>query len=373
MEYILNELIDSPAILKRVEGQNHGKKIKIRYKPRGTKGYSLYLDLWYEGRRHYEFLKLYILGEPDSIQQDKETLKRAGVLRDRKEIELFQKQTGFELTYLKRETNFIDYFSQIVDKKSHHNWRSCLKHLTDYAGASVIFKQVDTKFCEEFAGYLMTKVDQNTAHSYFDKLRAGLNIAMKENMISHNPAKDVTIKTTEAKREFLTEEELTKVMHSPAADREVKNAFIFSCFTGLRISDIRNLTFDQIKDGNLYFRQKKTKGLVNAKLPPNAMQIIETQIELRRNSEDNKIFLLPLDAGTINKVIRNWMSHAGIKKEITYHCSRHTYATMCLTFNMDIYTVSKLLGHRDIKTTEIYAKIIDKKRDSEIDKLPVIQ
>lgn len=159
-------------------------------------------------------------------------------------------------------------------------------------------------------------------------------------------------------------------MQTPSPDREIKNAFIFSCYTGLRISDIRELTFDRIRNVYLDFRQQKTQGVERMKLHPKAFEILEEQKERRRHSEDGKIFLLPLDSGTINKVVRNWMKTAGVKKKITFHCSRHTFATMCLTFDIDIYTVSKLLGHRDLKTTQIYAKLIDKKKDEAIDKLP---
>ena len=110
--------------------------------------------------------------------------------------------------------------------------------------------------------------------------------------------------------------------------------------------------------------------IILMKLHPTAFGIVNNQKELRKNSEDGKVFLLPIDTGTINKVIRNWMKSAGIKKEITYHCSRHTFATMCLTYDIDIYTVKKLLGHSDLKSTEIYAKLIDKKKDEAIEKLP---
>ena len=245
-----------------------------------------------------------------------------------------------------------------------------MKHLVDFAGKGITFNDIDRKFSEKFKDYLLSKLDQNTSQSYFAKFKAALNIAVDQEIINENPSRLVTILKRETTREFLTFEEVKKVIETPCADREVKNAFIVSCFTGLRISDIRELTFDQINEGYLEFRQQKTKGVERLKLHPEALSIIKDQEELRLKSENRKIFILPLDTGTLNKYIRNWMKEAGIQKKITYHCSRHTFATMCLTFDVDIYTVSKLLGHRDLKTTEVYAKLIDKKKDEAISKIP---
>ena len=357
-------------LLKKIDSSNHNKKIKLRYRPTNNKGYTLYLDLWNDGKRQYEFLKLYLTGKTTSIKEDTETIRLAYAIRDKKEIDLIQKRTGFELSEEKSKANFIDYFSNLANKKNHHNWNSCLKHLIDFGGSNILFKDINGKFSEDFKDYLMSKLDQNTSQSYFAKFKAALNTAVREEVIKENPAKNVTIPKRDTTREFLTFEELKKLIDTPAPDIEVKNAFIFSCFTGLSISDIRELTFDRINEGYLDFRQQKTQGVERLKLHPKALEIITNQKERRKNSEDNKVFLLPLDTTTMSKVINNWMRAAEIKKKITYHCSRHTFATMCLTFDVDIYTVSKLLGHRDLKTTEIYAKLVDKKKDEAIDKLP---
>jgi integrase len=360
-------------LLKQIERSNHNKKIKLRCRPTDKKGYTLYLDLWSNGRRQYEFLSLYLEGKTKSLQSDQDILRIGYGIRDQKEIELLEKRTGFELSEQKTKANFIDYFSALVQKKSHHNWNSCLKHLIDFAGRNITFSVVDRRFSENFKEYLLSKVDQNTAQSYFAKFKAALNIAVDKEIIKENPSRKVTIQKRETTREFLTYEEIKKAIAAPCADREVKNAFIFSCFTGLRISDVRELTFDRINEEHLEFRQQKTQGVERLKLHPKAISIIKAQRELRKNSENNKVFILPIDTSTINKYIRNWMKEAGIQKRITYHCSRHSFATLCLTFDVDIYTVSKLLGHRDLKTTEVYAKLVDRKKDEAIAKLPTFE
>ncbi|MFW9942939.1 MAG: tyrosine-type recombinase/integrase [Candidatus Thorarchaeota archaeon] len=359
-------------IVQNINGINHSKRIKIRYRRTDQKGFSLYLDLWKDGKRQYDFLKLYLIGNPTSYHKDKENLRLACAIRDKKEIELLEKETGFNLTSQKSKANFLDYFSKIVTKKNHHNWTSCKKHLIDFAGRNFTFKQIDQKFCNDFKDYLLSNFHQNTSQSYFAKFKASLNTAVKEKIILENPAQFVTIKKIDTSREFLTVDELEKASKTPAADIEVKNAFIFSCYTGLRISDIRSLTFDKINGNYLDFTQQKTNGYERIKLHQTVLDIVEKQKKAREKSENDFIFLLPIDPGTINKVIRNWMKSVGVKKDITFHCARHTFATMCLTYDVDIYTVSKLLGHQDLKSTQIYAKLIDKKKDEAIERLPYL-
>lgn len=155
-----------PSIIKKIDGLNHNKKIKLRYKMTDGRGYSLYLDLWFDGKRHYEFLKLYLSGKKETLNQDKETLRIASAIRDNKEIELLENHTGFKLTQFKDKASFIDYFTGLLEKKTHHNWSSCLKHLTDFAGTNLRFKDIDPKFCESFKNYLLSIVDTNTAQGY---------------------------------------------------------------------------------------------------------------------------------------------------------------------------------------------------------------
>lgn len=364
---------DVPMILRKLNGMNHNKTIKLRYRETKNRGYSLYLDLWKNNKREYKFLGIYIQGKQSTVADDKKKLKIACAIRDRKDIELFEKQTGFKLDNSKQKSNFIDYFDRIAQKRNHHNWRSCLKHLKDYVGNNLSFQEIDENFCKRFKEYLLCHVGENTTKSYFDIFKAILNIAKKDRIIPENPSQNIILRLKETTRQFLTSEELEKLLNTPSLDREVKNAFLFSCFTGLRLSDVKDLTFDQINEGYLIVRQNKTDNIIRTKLPQNALDIIEEQKKKRKHSEDKIVFLLPLSKDTINKVIRRWIKDAEINKHITFHCARHTFATLCLTYDIDLYTTSKLLGHRDISTTQIYAKIIDKKKDEAIGKLPFIK
>lgn len=198
-------------------------------------------------------------------------------------------------------------------------------------------------------------------------MNGALNKAVRDGILSANPLKSISSKEkyqpTESMREYLTLEEMKAAMAAPCPHEDVKRAFLFSCFTGLRLSDVRSLTWGKIvkaPDGKtLYIRIKmqKTQKLVNVPLSKEAVDCLNP-----KENPDEPIFTLPTGASNIERNIEKWMQNAQITKHITYHCSRHTCATMLLTLGADIYTTSKLLGHANVNTTAIYAKIVDQKK-----------
>ena len=362
----------TPSVLKNLNKANHHKQIKLRYKALASGGYSLYLDMWHNGKRQYEFLKIYIEGRRNTLEADREKLRLAIAIRDKRELALMQNDNDLQLSNWKTKANFVEYFKNLADSKAAFEkaWRNTYKHLKDFTKGQISFKQVDPDFCESFKDYLLEHVSTNTAHTYFSKIKAALNKAIKERIIFYNPANGIQIKLKDSNRQFLTLKEVKTIKDIPCENEQVKNAFLFSCFTGLRISDIRALTFNSIREGYLHFQQQKTRGVERIKLSQSALDILREQKQ-RRLKGNTLVFKLPSET-TIRKYLRAWIEAAGIKKRISFHCARHTFATMCLTSDIDLFTVSKLLGHRDIKDTQIYAKLIDKKKDQAIDKLPVL-
>ena len=194
-----------------------------------------------------------------------------------------------------------------------------------------------------------------TARGYLDAMRAGLNIAINEKIIQSNPLIGIDIKVEETKREHLTNTELKAFIKTKSDHTGVKQAFLFSCFTGLRLGDIMKLTFDNFEDENLIFRQQKTRKTEAFPLSKDALNIYHTQKELYDNK--GNVFQLP-HKSKINLQLKDLAKEAGIEKNSHYHMSRHTFAILALTSGMSIYEVSKFLGHTDIKTTEIYLKFI---------------
>jgi integrase len=150
---------------------------------------------------------------------------------------------------------------------------------------------------------------------------------------------------------------------------EIKNAFLFASQTSLRLGDIKNLKFEDIrKDGNetfLFILQQKTKGISNMKLSQVAVNSYKEQ--LKKYPDGVCVFTLPKSRSFINNKIREMAEDAGIKKHIHFHVSRHSWATLALAKGVDIYTVSKIMKHSSVAITEIYANLINKKRDEVAD------
>lgn len=243
--------------------------------------------------------------------------------------------------------------------------------MKNWEKANVRFADIDREWLEDLKYYFVheakTKQGQtlskNSCVSYFNKIKAALKEAAKDGIILRNPAEDVDgIKEAETKREFLTLEELKSAVKAYCEIDVLKNAFIFSALTGLRFSDIEKLTWGEIQyskeNGNyIRFKQKKTKGQETLPIAEDALKYMG-----ERKEGNEKVFKDLTYSDFNNAKLREWMIRAGVKKHITFHCARHTYATLQLTLGTDIYTVSKLLGHKSLKTTEVYAKIIDEKK-----------
>ena len=227
-----------PLILKGLEKVNHKKTIKLRTKELSGNAYSLYLDICHNGTRDYHFLKIYILGKKDSKKQDKENLQVAISIRDKKEIELLQHKAEFQLESWKSKANFVEYFKSFAFSKPilDTSWRTTYSHLNNFTYGKIQFNNINEKFCESFKRYLLEKVAVNTAAVNLNIFKICLNKAVKEEIIPKNPAKNVVIKKVDVNREFLTFEEVKKIKETPCDDSEVKNAFLFYCFTVLRLS-----------------------------------------------------------------------------------------------------------------------------------------
>jgi integrase len=207
------------------------------------------------------------------------------------------------------------------------------------------------------------RIHQNSAKAYFKIFRTALNAAYKFEHISRDLCRVVSdIKMIETTREFLIEDEVKQLMKTPCNNELLKRASIFAIYSGLRLSDIRKLQWNQIlfqKDGAiLNVKQQKTKGLIELPLNPESIKYLG-----EKKSDDTLVFEgFDKIRKKYNKILAKWVEDAGIKKKITFHCLRHTNATLLLNKGADLYTVSKLLGHNDIVITQIYAKILDESK-----------
>jgi len=201
---------------------------------------------------------------------------------------------------------------------------------------------------------------------------------MRHEMISQNPAQFITIKKKETLPKFLTFDEVKKLASTSCENQSVRNAFLFSCFTGLRYGDMLTLKWEMINDGHLEFTQHKTGNSERFPLSAQAKKILCDQKNIGKSEKLEKeypegtVFFMPRQS-TTDKALKRWAERSGIKKSISFHRARHTFATMALTVGVDLYTTSKLLGHRDLRTTQIYAKVVDEKKKQAVDMLPTME
>jgi integrase len=352
-------------------------KVTLRKRNQGGKT-SLYLDYYNAGKRKTETLKLYLNPKPKTKlerEQNKKTLELAENIRAQRQLELQNGEYGFRDAE-KQKGSILVYMRILAEKRkdssgNYGNWNSMIKYLERFTTSDVTFTKLDRKYVQDFKEYLdkkartksNTELSQNSKYSYFNKFRAGLKQAVKDGIIPHNPAESVEgFKQGEPEREFLTLEELQAVAKAECDIEQLKTAFLFSCLTGLRWSDINKLVWSEVQHSNemgyyIRFRQKKTKGVETQPISDQAVELLG-----ERQESEERVFKGLKYSAWHNMKLQQWVMRAGITKTITFHCARHTYATLQLTMGTDIYTVSKLLGHRELKTTQIYAKVIDEKK-----------
>jgi integrase len=374
-------------------------KVQLRQRlQKKGKRISLYLD-YYKGSRksaegkvlpirEYETLGIFLHTKPSTPlqkQENKQNLELAKNIKSKREIEIKNNEFGF-LNNDKSNSDFLLYFNKLTEARlsslgNYGNWDSTLNHLSKYTNNRVLFKEIDEKFCEGFKDYLINKVKKNnggnltssSVSSYFNKFRASLRQAVKEKIILYNPSIDVKMpKAKEKEREYLSIEEIRQLEKVECRYEVLQRAFIFSCLTGLRWSDIHKLKWKEVhftnEGGRIHYYQKKTKHLEYLDVSKQALSYLGG-----KGTDEDKPFEGLKYSSYFNVSLTQWMLKAGITKHITFHCARHTHATLLLTNGVDIYTVSKLLGHKEIKTTQIYARIIDQTKKEAVNKIPNIK
>ena len=367
--------------------------VRLRFKALSNGNQSLYLDFYQNGKREYEFLKLYLI--PENSPLDKianiNTLKVANEIKAKRLFDIIHGKSGIKD---KSKSHLLsEWINTMIERKRNQVSVSSIKglnrlcrHLNIYR-ADARLMDVDKQFCIGFTDYLRNAISLKaskdsskepkrlariTQAEMLNTLSIVLNEAVREGLIQTNAVRLLSqtekIKVPESTREYLTLEELRRMIDTPVDPNaeEDKNAFLFCCFCGLRYSDVIALKWENImKDGDkmsISIIQKKTGQPVVAPLSDKAISYLPYQ---NGKSNDEKVFVLP-SQGVTNRRLKKWAKDAKVDKKVTFHVSRHTFGTMMLTAGVDLYTTSKLMGHSDIAVTQIYAKIVDKKKEEAV-------
>ena len=371
--------------------------VKLRFRTLANGNRSILLDCYINGERTYEFLKLYLVPEDGSQEratQNANTMQAALAIKAQRIREVINGKAGISATNEKSKALLLDYLELIriqkveagQSKSRSITYKSLIAHLKKYKGEKVRIKDVDESFCRGFIKYLSkaktigrtkgnSTIAQGAAYTYFIAFKSAINQAVKQGYLDRNPISKLdkddlkSVSRVDSSRTYLSIEELKKLMATECKDEQVKKAFLFSCFSGLRISDVKDLKWKNIivVDGESRVSKRIIKTGRDLEIPLSGVAL--KYLPERGDKSDNEyVYSLPVTHHWINQIIRDWGKNAEVKKDLCYHMSRHTFATMELTLDVDLYTVSKMLGHQNVATTQIYADIVNKKKTAAVSK-----
>lgn len=341
------------------------------------------------------FLSLYLLQSPrtqEERQHNKDILALAKKIRFERGQELLERSEGYRFGE-KRDINFIDYFQTYIDsytKKDIRMVKIALQRFLDFMNDTPEYKsfakfikpkQITKEMIEDYTEYLQSRSKGEGAKSIYARFKKVVKHAVEQDVIIKNPCMDVTIKTDEQqlKKEILSLDEIKQLIktHYEHENPNIRRAFIFCLYCGLRFCDVKNLTYLNVDRANklLKFEQSKTKGHsmssgVIIPLNENILKLIGEPTN--PNSREELIFTLPSYV-TCLKAVKRWVKRAGINKKISWHCARHSFAVNILNNGANIKTVASLLGHSGLKHTEKYTRAIDKLKEDAINSLPEIE
>ncbi len=367
--------------------------VRLREKKLSNGNVSLYLDFYKDGRREYEFLKLYLIPEktPFDRLHNTETLNAANAIKAERTSAIIASEAGLKHVGQSKMllSDWMKHCAERAEQRAstaanRHTWGRTIENTADilrqYAGEGVRVADVDKDFCIGFIEYLRTgyvigsraqnrgkHLAPSTANKRYQCLRFALSEAQREGIIHANPCDQIAdadkIKVPESTRAFLTIEELKRLETTPTASEGTRCVYLFMCYCGLRISDVLRLRWSDIntqgEPWTIAIRQQKTQAPLYLPLSDKAREYLPAQGDA---APTDAVFSNLLTEPAMNRALKAWAKRAGIDKDITLHTARHTYATTLLTKGADLYTVSKLLGHSEVATTQIYAKIVDSKK-----------
>lgn len=342
--------------------------------------------------RKREYLKLYLWQAPRTPierQQNKETLELAKKIRFERGQDLLESVEGYRLKK-DRDINFLDYFQSYIDKYTKKDYRMiviALKRFRDFLHDTPEYnkfekrikpEQITKDIVEAYTEYLQSRSVGEGAKSIYARFKKVIKYAVEHDVISKNPCNGIVIKVDEQilKKEVLSPEEIQRLIatHYDNENPNIRRAFIFCLYCGLRYCDVKDLTFANVDYSNklLKFEQNKTKGHsansgVIIPLNDGILSLIGEPIS--PNNRDEAIFPLPSYEMCL-KAIKRWVRRAGINKHISWHCARHSFAVNILNNGANIKTVASLLGHSGLKHTEKYTRAIDSLKQEAINSLP---
>lgn len=341
-----------------------------------TDGTSLHLRYYVNGKRFTKSLGLCLTGNKKT---DRMILDKAEQLR----VEEHYRVISDEKTALQLQAgtkDFLEFFRIVNDETPKYIRRANIyRNIVQFLDGkhTLKFSEVTPEFWARLKSWLINVKQHQltTISTEFEVIKSVLNIAVQRQLISSNPLKGIREKRPRTIKSFLEFFEIQELAKTDCPDPEIKRAFLFACYTGLRLSDILSLNvghiFQTAHGYQMVVVMQKTQQSISIPLNDVAISLINPgeMKDLLQLPKDTLIFKLPAKS-LINSKLKIWAAKAGIRKHISFHTSRHTFATLALTYGADILSVRDLLGHSDIKTTMVYLKLVEEKKRQAINNLP---
>ena len=343
--------------------------------------------------RRKENLSLYLIDKPRTPaerQQNKETLELATKIRAEREQEFKESMLGYRLKK-DRTINFLDYFQAYINgytKKDLRMVQIALSRFKDFLKEQYPIYEFNIKpelitkdMIVQFVDYLQSRSVGEGAKSIYQRFKKVVRYAIDHDVMLKDPCKDVSCKVDEQilRKDVLSLEEIQALIncHYENENPNVRRAFIFCLYSGLRFCDVKDLTYKNIDYSNklLKFEQTKTKGhSANSGviIPLNSGLLSIVGEPPANGNKDELIFNLP-SYESCCKSVKRWVKRTGIDKHISWHCARHSFAVNILNNGANIKTVASLLGHSGLKHTEKYTRAVDKLKEEAINSLPELK
>lgn len=368
---------------RRKQSKVEKSPFKLRRRKLADGRESLFIDHIVDGRHEYEFLKLYLVPETSvkAKRENAKTLRQAEEIIIARTENMVDDKAQEEAAKDKSQMLLSDFISMLMEE---YKQRGQPAYLRLRAARTKLEKfrpgarlcDIDKKFCVDYAEWLQSEpltpqgkpLAQATAFSSFWNLGITLSSARQKGYIKSNPwellGSREKIQQPEGKREFLTFEEIRKLEQTPYIKENIRKAFLFACYCGLRVGDVTDLRWSDISvNGGRHFvsvvMQKNSKP-ISLPLPAKALSWLP-----ERGEPESSVFSLP-SRTNLRKHLQKWSEQTGLERHLHFHLSRHTYGTMLITAGVDLYTASKMMGHADVRPTQVYAKIVDKKKEEAV-------
>lgn len=346
--------------------------VKIRYKKLLHGQQSIFLDIHFLGNRWSEFLNLKIQDKPnnpiDRIQR-KQSIEIALQIANKRELELITNRHNVSVVqnkavdFIAFARNYIELNKSSIQVRS---YEAALNWLIKFIGKDYLYcHEITEIFIQRYVNSLEANLSGLTPHTYYKKIRKLIKVAKAEKLINFDFSQNIKVRqNTNGQKDVLTFDELKVLINTPCGNNNVKNAFLLATLTGLRFCDLVSLKWKHVKGDHIIITQQKTKVPIKVILNDDAKIFLGKPM-----GANDKVFDLPSHTGGL-KSLKLWLEKSGIEKHITYHSARHSFGTNLIEYGVDVYSVSKMLGHTSLKYTSLYTRYSDKMGQTAIEKLP---